>query len=394
MKQHVEEQRRKITATPENSETPLEAICSWVTPTRLFFVRNHFDVPTLDVSDWRLTIDGCVERPTVLSWEQLNDLPRRSVFATVECAGNGRSFLNPPVKGVQWGAGAIAHAEWTGVPLHIVLQKAGIKAEAVEVVFTGADRGCEAGQTESMAFRRSLPLSKAMHDQTLLALHMNGEQLEPNHGYPLRLLVPGWYGVASVKWLTGIEVLDKPFEGYYQTKKYTIRTRTADGTKVAPVQSMAIKTEVIRPRPGEILGLGRPRVFDVAWAGEDVIARVQVSTDGGEYWHDAELLGPRAPYAWTLWEYLWDVSAVGSYNLLVRATSTSGHIQPLTHDPLCGGYMINFSRPIPVRVEADRKALAMRGDAITLLYDMNAFAEANARVPLDVHLEFSEGAGI
>src|SRR5262249_39492212 len=134
------EQRRIVTAAPENSETPLEGVRSWVTPNRLFFVRNHFEVPALSLESWRLPVAGCVERPTAWSWDELSALPERSVFATVECAGNGRSFLKQHVHGVQWGAGAIGHAEWTGVPLRLLLNKAGVKPEAVEVLFEGADR--------------------------------------------------------------------------------------------------------------------------------------------------------------------------------------------------------------------------------------------------------------
>src|SRR5438445_279587 len=149
------EQRRIVTSVPENSETPLEAVQSWVTPTRLFFVRNHFPVPAIDLTTWRLKVNGCVERPLELTWEDLTALPERSVFATVECAGNGRSFLQPRVPGVPWGAGAIGHAEWTGVPLRRVLEKAGAKRVAVEVLFEGADVGTESDHPEPMCFARS-----------------------------------------------------------------------------------------------------------------------------------------------------------------------------------------------------------------------------------------------
>src|SRR5438876_895068 len=215
------EQRKMVTEATENSETPLAGVRSWVTPNRLFFVRNHFEVPAANLQTWRLRIEGCVEQPAEWTWDDLNTLPERSVFATVECAGNGRSFLQPHVHGVQWGAGAIGHAEWTGIPLRLVLQKARLKPEALEVLFEGADRGSEADHPEPMAFARSLPLAKALDPDTLLATRMNGELLEAEHGFPVRLLVPGWYGVASVKWLRRIELLDRPFRGYFQTTKYT-----------------------------------------------------------------------------------------------------------------------------------------------------------------------------
>src|SRR5438132_1671888 len=249
------EQRKVVTAVPENSETPLENVRSWVTPNRLFFVRNHFDVPALDLADWRLRVDGCVDQPATWSWEELTALPERTVFATVECAGNGRSFLQEQVHGVQWGAGAVGHAEWTGVPLRLVLEKAGVQAGAIELLFEGADRGSESDHPEPMPFARSLPLAKAYDPDTLLAFRMNGELLEPSHGFPVRLFVPGWYGVASVKWLQRIEVLDRPFQGYFQTKKYTVQRQSSDGPRTVVVGPMAVKAEIVRPAASAVLGL-------------------------------------------------------------------------------------------------------------------------------------------
>jgi DMSO/TMAO reductase YedYZ molybdopterin-dependent catalytic subunit len=386
------DQRKVVTQFPENSETPLGDVHGWVTPTRLFFVRNHFDVPTIDLDTWRLSVGGCVNRPIELTWNELNDLPQRTLLATLECAGNGRSFLKQRVPGVPWGAGAVAHAEWSGVPLSAVLEQAGVADDAIEIVCEGADRGTEPDHPQPMSFARSLPLKKALHRDTLLALRMNGEPLTPSHGFPVRLLVPGWYGVASVKWLTRLEALRVPFRGYFQTVKYTIQ-RAASGEK-APIQGMGVKSEIVRPFAGEALGIGKQRVFGLAWAGEEAVARVELSTDGGQSWHEAEMLGPFAPYSWAMWEYLWNVRQPGAYQLLSRATSASGKSQPDEYDPLYSGYMIHFSRPIPVRVESRTTRDAALGDADTLRYDMNAFAEANARLPLDVDLEFSLGAGI
>jgi hypothetical protein len=202
--------------------------------------------------------------------------------------------------------------------------------------------------------------------------------------------------VASVKWLARIEVLDRPFEGYYQTKKYTVRKPELDGQQRAIVREMAVKAEIIRPQAGQVLGPGMQRVSGVAWAGEEGIARVDVSTDGGRSWQPAELLGPQSAYSWTMWEFGWLADAPGGYSLLARATSTGGRVQPLAHDPLLGGYMINFCRPVEVRIDASaaRPGWLARRDAELLLYDMNSFAEANAALPLDVELQFSEGAGI
>jgi DMSO/TMAO reductase YedYZ molybdopterin-dependent catalytic subunit len=384
-----DEERKFVTSFPENSETPLQSVHGWVTPNRLFFVRNHFDMPVLDRDSWRLRIEGLEREPLELSYQELTALPERSIFATVECAGNGRSFLLERQPGVQWGAGAIGHAEWTGVPLHAVLERAGLKPGVREIAFEGADVGTEPDHPAPMHFARSLPLEKALHPNTLLVYRMNGEVLTPSHGFPVRLFVPGWYGVASVKWLTRIAALDRPFDGYYQTVKYTVQRRTEHGLQRELVGAMQVKSEIIRPAQGATLGLGMNRLFGVAWAGEESVRGVQVSTDGGRTWSPARLIGPDVPHAWTLWEYLWETATAGSYTLLSRAISASGVEQPLQHEPLNGGYLIHHSRPLAVRVEAARPA-----DADLLLYDMNAFAEANAQLPLDIELEFAGGEGI
>jgi DMSO/TMAO reductase YedYZ molybdopterin-dependent catalytic subunit len=295
------EERRVVTSFPENSETPLESVHGWVTPNRLFFVRNHFPMPTVDRAAWKLRVGGLVDRPVEFRLDELSAMPQRSVFATVECAGNGRSFLHERQPGVQWGAGAIGHAEWTGVPVSAVLERAGLRPGAVDVLFEGADRGSEADHPEPMNFTRSLPLVKAMHRDTLLVLRMNGELLTADHGAPVRLFVPGWYGVASVKWLSRIEVLDQPFRGYYQSTKYTVQRRTAAGVETVVVGPMEIKSEIVRPQDGEMLGVGTNRLFGIAWAGEEAIDRVEVSTDGGENWGAADLLNQPAPYCWVLW---------------------------------------------------------------------------------------------
>jgi DMSO/TMAO reductase YedYZ molybdopterin-dependent catalytic subunit len=389
----MKEERKIVTNIPENSETPLEEARSWVTPNRLFFVRNHFTLPEVPLESWMLRVGGCVERPFELSWSELTRMPERTVFVTMECAGNGRSFLGRKQPGVPWGAGAVGHAEWTGVPLHVVLQKAGLRPDAVEIVFVGHDQGTEADHPELMSFARSLPLAKALQPDTLLAYRMNGELLEPAHGFPLRLLVPGWYGVASVKWLTSIEAVEQPFKGYYQTVKYTVQRETGRGRETTVVGPMAVKAEIIRPLGREVLGIGTNRIFGVAWAA-DAVARVEVSVDGGLSWSPAQLIGPRAAYSWTMWEYLWEAAEPGDYTVLARATSAAGQVQPTHHDPLNGGYQIHFSRPRTLRVERTRRIRDQSASPEMMHYDMNAFAEENMRFPLDISLEFGGGEGI
>ena len=390
----MHEQRKVVTAAPENSETPLDDMRSWVTPNRLFFVRNHFALPKVTLESWRLRVGGCVETPLELTWNDITELPERTVFATMECAGNGRSFLSAKQPGVPWAAGAVGHAEWTGVPLHLVLRRAGVKPGAVEIVFEGLDVGSEPDHPQPMHFARSLPLDKALDPDTLLAYRMNGELLEPAHGFPLRLFVPGWYGVASVKWLTNIEATAQPFRGYFQTVKYTIQRLSGRGQESVVVGPMSVKSEIVRPREGETLGIGTNRLFGVAWAGPDAVSRVEISVDNGRSWTEAQLVGPRAAYSWTMWEYLWEVAEPGEYSVVARAASTGGHVQPMGHDVRNGGYQIHFSRPRPVRVVRTRRIIDQPATADMLQYDMNAFAEENSRLPLDVALAFDGGEGI
>lgn len=378
----------------QNRETPLNESQSWVTPNRLFFVRSHYETPVIEPQDWTLIVDGCIERHLEVNWDQLNALPQRSVFATLECAGNGRSFLTPKVEGVQWRAGAVGHAEWSGVPLSYILQQAGVKPDALEILFDGADTGTEAGHDAPLRFARSLPLEKAMHHDTLLATRMNGEPLDRDHGGPVRLLAPGWFGVASVKWLTRIEAIDTPFSGYFQSVKYTIERRTGAGTQAEIVGPMPVKSEIIRPADDSVLGVGTNRIFGAAWAGDDAVAAVEVSVDGGESWHQAELIGPTAPFSWTLWEFLWEVAGAGATSLLSRAISKRGEVQPLRHDPLRGGYLINFSRPTRVRIDPKLRSRDSLGDVASLHREMMSMAMERSSWPLDVEMELTHGAGI
>ena len=344
--------RRVITSCPENSETPVDALSNWITPTESFYVRNHFDHPELDPSGWRLGITGCVAREMQLTRSGLQQMPQSSLVATLECAGNGRSFLEGEVPGVQWGAGAVGNAEWGGVQARLLLESAGIEDGALEVVFEGADSGVEGDAKEAVRFARSLPLDMALHPDTLIALKMNGEPLAEEHGFPARLVVPGWYGVASVKWLRSLRVVDKPFRGFFQSVKYTVRRKTARGLREDVVGMMLPKSEIIRPRQGDCLAPGLRLIEGIAWAGPEAVAAVELSCDGGDSWRRAELIGPQHRYSWTRWRVEWEPSGPGEYRLLARAISASGEIQPSRHNPLHGGYHVNFSRPLDITVVA------------------------------------------
>ena len=343
-------ERRVITSSPENSETPVEALKTWITPNAQFYVRNHFDDPELDRSTWSLRIGGCVDRERRIDLRDLDSMPQSRLIVTLECAGNGRAFLEGENPGVQWGAGAVGNAEWSGVRVSSILDLAGIRNTAREVVFEGWDSGVEGEASGEVRFARSLPLDLALHPDTLVATRMNGEALAREHGRPARLVVPGWYGVASVKWLRAIRVVSEPFQGFFQSVRYTVKRRSARGVSDDVVAMMLPKSEITSPRPGEQVALGSRLVEGVAWAGPEAVAAVELSFDGGESWKRAELVGPQSQYTWTHWRIAWEPPQAGEYRLMARAISASGEIQPSRHNPLHGGYHINFSRPLEVSV--------------------------------------------
>lgn len=383
-----------VTTSPENSETPLDSVASWVTPNRLFFVRNHFSIPNVNRDRWELVLEGMVSRSARWTFAQLAAMPQHSVFATVECAGNGRSFLREKAAGVQWGAGAIGHAEWTGVRLRDLLEPAGIKPGALEVVFEGADRGTEPDHPEPMQFSRSLPLAKALDSDTLIALRMNGEWLDENHGAPMRLFVPGWYGVASVKWLRAMRVIDENYPGYFQTSKYTIDQVTAAGKRRVPLGPGIVKSEILQPAADATLNRGTNRIAGIAWAGEQRVERVEVSTDGGRTWQNAKLKGLQQPYSWCQWEYLWNVTTPGDYTIMARARAESGEAQPLDYDPNNLGYLVNIVTPRVVSIHPGQEVKGDFANAEMWADTMLAHAEENTRRALDVELVFAGGEGI
>src|SRR6187401_1310254 len=274
--------------SPLNLEMPFSTVDGFLTPTKSFYVRNHFPIPTIDRNAWWLHVEGEVEKPFAINYEQLITLPCLTAPVTLECAGNNRNFLEPKVKGVQWHLGAVGNAEWTGVPLSVLLDRATLKSNACEVVLEGADRGIledPKSPPGELKFARSVPLEKARRD-VLLAYKMNGEDLPPEHGFPVRAIVPGWYAMASVKWLQRIIVTDRPFNGYYQTLDYAYWKRTEHahwerGENVAeltPLSEMQVKAEIARPVEGETVPANTSvRVHGAAWACDAEIAKVELS---------------------------------------------------------------------------------------------------------------------
>ena len=278
---------------PLNCETSLPALVGGVVmPNARFYVRNHFQIPRLDPAVWRLNVTGLVDRPLSLSLRDLSNMPAQTRVVTLECAGNGRAYLNPRVKGEQWNFGAVSTAEWTGVPLSEVLDRAGVKQSAQQVLFRGTDSGTVDGAGESIHFERSLGLHDARDSDVLLAYAMNGEALPIQHGYPLRVIVPSWYAVASVKWLAEIELIGEPFQGHYQTGAYFYEWQRDGGIVREPVTLQRVRSLITEPEADAGMARGEITVRGVAWSGAAPISRVDVSVNGGP-WQAARLSGER-----------------------------------------------------------------------------------------------------
>ncbi len=334
-------------------EMPPEFATSWITPIDHFFVRNHMHEPiSFDVSDWQLSVAGEVEKNVTISLRDLASLSQHTVVNTLECAGNGRGFQRPQVPGVQWGKGAIGTARFTGPRLRDLLQRANIKTSAKHAMFRGADE--VPGKVPP--FIRSIPIEKALHEDTLIATHMNGKPLTKAHGYPARVLVPGWIGAASCKWITEIKLLDKEFEGNFMKPGYRFPNHPGKpGDPVNPDEThplTALNVKSMIATPAEMSLKGRThKLLGTAWAGEADVVRVEVSTDGGSTWNQAALGHEQSKYAWRLWNYSWKPKISGDYQILSRATDSQGRIQPQTAVWNPSGYLYNAYDQVKIHVQ-------------------------------------------
>ena len=337
-------------AHPLNGEISIPALVGGVVmPNAKFYVRNHFQIPKLDRAAWRLAVRGLVERPLQLSWRDLSGMPSHTSLVTLECAGNGRSSLEPKVSGEQWNLGAVSTAEWTGVPLVEVLDRAGVRPEARQIVFRGADSGCIEGHDGPLAFERSLSLEQARGSEVMLAYAMNGEPLPWQHGYPLRVIVPSWYAVASVKWLMEIEVIAEPFLGHYQAEAYYFERERDGRIEREPLTYQRVRSLITEPAPGAQVDGGELVVRGVAWSGSASIACVEVSVDGGA-WMPARLLGDRKRHSWQRWEVMANVEGCGIRTLRVRAKDMAGNVQPESPEWNRLGYCNNAIQRVEVEV--------------------------------------------
>jgi len=340
---------------PHNLETPFDQVRSFLTPNELFYIRSHFPAPKMELASYRLRIDGAVRNPVSLTYQELRDMQSETRVAVLECAGNSRVFLVPQVEGAQWELGAVGNAEWTGVPLRALLERAGMEDDACEIVFEGADRGTPVEKPVPpgpISYARSLPRDKAVQSEVLIAYQMNGRDLPQDHGYPVRAIVPGHYGMASVKWLTRIQAVREPFPGYWQTSDYAYWD-DLDGKPVRrPLGELKLKSEIARPRVYELLAPNQLyTVAGAAWNGGTEVTEIAVSTDGGQTWTPADFIDPAQRHAWRRWQLQWlTPKTPGRYTLLARAKAASGRVQPDAHDLSYGTYVIDHPLPIEVFV--------------------------------------------
>jgi DMSO/TMAO reductase YedYZ molybdopterin-dependent catalytic subunit len=313
-----------------------EGVKGLVTSGTDFFVRNHFRTPVISEDKWSLEISGMVSKPLKLSYSDLLLASSARRPLTLECAGNPS------------GGGGVSTAVWSGLPLGELLQQAGLHAGATTVVFHGADSGDGEDVPPGTHFARGIPLEKAMDASTLLAYEMNGAPLPPDHGFPLRALVGGWYGMDSVKWLTRIEVLPEPFRGYFQQEHYVALRKNGERQ---PITRIRVNSKFLRPSNEEEIRVKEYRLEGVAWAGERTISKVELRFDTAGAWLPATLPAASKAMVWIPWNYEWHIPRPGSYTLEVRAVDDEGHTQPDVRDPdRKDAYELNTPHRISVNV--------------------------------------------
>lgn len=343
--------REEVALANRNSGLPLEALRHDLTPPGLHYLLIHFDIPYVESADrWTVQVGGQVSNAIEVPLSEIKQLPQKTVRVTLECAGNGRAKLTPRSQSQPWENGAVGTAEWTGTPVRHLLERAGLAEDAVEVAFFGADRGFDAGIEHD--YGRSLKPDVAMSDDVLLVHAMNGQPLLPQHGFPLRLVVPGWYGMASVKWLNRIEVLNRPFDGFQQVGTYIYRQHSGD--EGIPVTHMRVKSLMVPPgipdwyTRGRLVERGPVALCGRAWSGGGVpVAKVEVGIDGE--WQEATLDPPVGRYAWRGWRFTWDAQP-GEHELMCRATDEAGSVQPLEAPWDSGGFGNNVVHRVAVTV--------------------------------------------
>ncbi len=334
---------------PENQETPIKFLTTNIIPDKYFFLRNHFTYPTILAKNFMLPIYGEVIKPYAFDFDTIIKLNQVTINGLLECAGNHRAKFEPRVYGEQWEEGAISQGEWKGIPLRDLLAITGLKANALEVIFEAYDFGNREDMDHNVHYTRSLPLEKALHPDTILAFEYNGKPLSLKHGFPLRLIVPGWYGMASVKWLKKITVINGYYQGPFQMIDYVYYPK--GNSHPYPVTTINVNSLIQKPLDYSILDQGLQQIEGIAWSGEGSITKVEVSVDG-EKWIIAEISQQfQGSYTWTNWKFQWHAKQKGEYTIYCRAQDSKGRIQP--QKPLWNkkGYGYNAIAKVRVKVE-------------------------------------------
>ena len=341
--------------SPADFETPVQLLDkAWITANDLHYVRSHLTVPNIQLNNWNLTVEGEVSQSLKLTMADIRGFREMTRTVTLECSGNGRAYADPPVPGLQWEKGAVGTARWTGISLRDVLMKAQVKPAAKHLILNGADVPMRAVPD----FVRSIPIEKAMHPDTMLVYRMNGEALPIHHGFPLRLIVPGWEAAASTKWIVNIRVSEAEANGFFMQTAYRIPNRpVAPGSAVdpkdtVPYTALSVKSIFTNPLDGATVPPGAAVALrGFAWAGEADITNVDVSTDSGRTWNRAALDGDTAKYTWRRFRYIWRPPAAGSFVVMSRATDSQGRTQPMVASWNPSGYMYNVSDKIQINVK-------------------------------------------
>jgi DMSO/TMAO reductase YedYZ molybdopterin-dependent catalytic subunit len=339
------------TLVPENQETPIHFIHGDIVSKRLFYRRNHFPYPSFASSFYFLPIEGLVHNPKVFSLQEIYSLPSKTIKAVLECSGDKRELFKPKVFGEQWGKGAISQGIWKGVALRTLLQYTGLLDSAKEIVFEGYDNGIRPDSNQLFNFSRSLPIEKAIDPDTIIAYEYNNQPIPFKHGFPLRLIVPGWYAMASVKWIKKIIVIDKEFKGPFQAVDYVYYPNKDNDNGKVPVTTINVNSTIKYPLNRQLLHSGVYEINGIAWTGKDHIAKVEISFDGGQTWNTCQLTSSSEKYAWVRWNYKWEALKKGEYIILSKATDSKGNVQPL--EPMWNrkGYGYNALDRIKVKIE-------------------------------------------
>ena len=344
--------REEVQLASRNRGMPLEGLRYDVTPTGMHYLLVHFDIPEIDPRTWTLEVGGLVETTMSLTLDEIRWMPAETVRVTMECAGNGRALLSPRPISQPWMMGAVGTAEWKGTPLGPLLKEAGVRENAAELLFSGRDRGVQGDEVHY--YQRSMSIEEASRDEVILAYEMNGEPLQPQHGSPLRLVAPGWYGMASVKWLGMIDAIPQTFEGYQVGHAY--RYTQSQDEPGEPVTFINVRALMVPPGIPDFLTRGRlvqpgsTGLTGRAWAGRRSVSKVEVSVDGGSAWSEA-LLNPQThEFAWQAWSFDWDATS-GRHTLTVRATDSEGNVQPVDQPWNYQGMGNNMAQRVDVFVE-------------------------------------------